>query len=64
MYFHILLIYLKKIISYQARRSKNESGGAEPYIPYIYSIYSSNDRKKKSLFSKKSGGAEANIDTV
>ena len=40
----------------QARRSKNESGGAEPYIPYIYSIYSSNDRRKKSLFSKKVEG--------
>ena len=23
----------------QARRSKNESGGAEPYIPYIYIPY-------------------------
>ena len=50
---------LKVICLNQARRSKNESGGAEPYIPYIYSIYifhiyipyiysiySSNDRKK------------------
>ena len=47
----ICLHYL--LYFFQARRSKNESGGAEPYIPYIYSIYSSIDRTKKSLFSKK-----------
>ena len=35
----------------QARRSKNESGGAEPYIPYIPLMI-----EKKSLFSKKVEG--------
>ena len=35
----------------QDRRSKNESGGAEPYIPYIPLMI-----EKISLFSKKVGG--------
>ena len=43
--------YSRSTHNFQDWRSKNESGGAEPYIPHIPLMI-----EKKSLFSKKVGG--------